>query len=81
MIYNLHWSNFYLVEDVDDVWKDDVALDDWLEGRLYVDLNELPPAGREVAVPLPDPGIHPLVARGCLVYSVSVKLKTEKGYM
>ena len=52
----------HLVRDVDDVRKDDVTLDDWLEGRLNINLDQLAPAGREVAVSLPDPGIHPPVA-------------------
>ena len=33
----------HLVRDVDDVWKYDVALNNWLECRLNVDLNQLSP--------------------------------------
>ena len=67
-----------LLEDVDDVGEYDVSLDDRLEGRLDVDLDELAPAGGEVALPLPDPGVHPSVPSGRLVYPVPVELRIDR---
>ena len=39
-VCDCHHSS-HLVCDVDDVWKYDVALNDWLKCRLHVHLNQL----------------------------------------
>ena len=51
----------HLVRDVDDVRKDDVALNDRLESGLHVDLDELSPRRRKVALTFANPRVHPLV--------------------
>ena len=65
----------HLVRDVDDVRKDDVALNDRLESGLHVDLDKLSPRRREIALSFANPRVHPLIACRRLVDPVAVELE------
>ena len=68
----------HLVRDVDDVRKDDVALNDRLKGRLHIDLDKLPPRRREIALSFANPRVHPLIACRRLVDPVAVELEESR---
>ena len=65
----------HLVRDVDDVRKDDVALNDRLESGLHVDLNEFSPRRCKIALSFANPRVHPLIACRRLVDPVAVELE------
>ena len=65
----------HLVRDVDDVRKDDVALDDRLKGGLHIDLNKFSPRRCKIALPFANPRVHPLIACRRLVDPVPVELE------